>query len=226
MEHSNYVFSQYYEDPSKATNYNRSVFELERFLCFCVMVPGKSAYRVASILANICEEHYYNRHRPNMRRTKKLSYEDSDPTTIYPITDIIWRLLYDDTLAKVLEQHKTGCYTRLNRCFAELVKGHIYHRELETVSVDRLESVYGIGPKTARYFILHSRPDQQLAVLDTHILKYLKSLEYDVPKSTPAGKKYKKIEEIFLKEAQKLGKSPAELDLEIWNRYARKVDTT
>lgn len=91
---------------------------------------------------------------------------------------------------------------------------------LKSCSVDDLENIYGIGPKTARCFLIHSRPNMRFAGLDTHILKYLRGLGYEVPKTTPTGKKYKEIEQIFLNLVDKSGKSVAEFDLEIWRKYS------
>jgi thermostable 8-oxoguanine DNA glycosylase len=70
--------------------------------------------------------------------------------------------------------------------------------------------------------VLHSRPDQQIAVLDTHILKWLREQGYNVPKATPPKARYTIIEKDFLTECDKAGKTPAELDLEIWKSYSQQ----
>jgi thermostable 8-oxoguanine DNA glycosylase len=92
---------------------------------------------------------------------------------------------------------------------------------LRTCTVEDLESVYGIGSKTARCFIIHSRPDANCAGLDTHILKFLKSKGHDVPSSTPGRKQYKQLEQVFLGYVKQSGKSVAEFDLGVWNSYAK-----
>jgi len=74
--------------------------------------------------------------------------------------------------------------------------------------------------KTSRCFILHSRKDSRYAGLDTHILKFLKGYGFKVPKATPAKKKYLELEQQFLYIADSQNKSPAELDLEVWNAYS------
>ena len=94
--------------------------------------------------------------------------------------------------------------------------------DLKTCTVEDLELIKGIGPKTARCFLIHSRPNQQLAGLDIHALRYLADQGYQVPKTTPTGKKYKEIEGWFIKEANKAGKDVATFDLEIWNKYRNK----
>jgi thermostable 8-oxoguanine DNA glycosylase len=75
--------------------------------------------------------------------------------------------------------------------------------------------------KTSRCFIIHSRPNAQYAALDTHILKHMRSLGYDTPKSTPSKKQYLHLEKEFLKLAKKADMSPANYDLMIWNKYSK-----
>jgi len=76
---------------------------------------------------------------------------------------------------------------------------------------------------------MHTRPNVRHAGLDTHLLKWLKSLGYKVPASTPTGKVYKRLESVFLAIADALEMSAAELDLAIWNAYSTggeyKIDT-
>jgi thermostable 8-oxoguanine DNA glycosylase len=119
-----------------------------------------------------------------------------------------------------MKQFKLGQYKRIGHAFTEILK---FKGRLKTVTVEELESVKGIGSKTARFFVLHSRPNQRVAVLDTHILKYLKNMGHNVPKATPAKNKYKVIEELFIKIADGLQMSIADLDLHIWKTYAQKA---
>ncbi|NBP02621.1 MAG: hypothetical protein EBU90_21370 [Proteobacteria bacterium] len=98
--------------------------------------------------------------------------------------------------------------------------------DLKTCSVSDLESVRGIGPKTARCFLMHSRRGARYAGLDTHALKYMREKGIDVPKSTPTGKKYLELEAKFLELADRSGKSVAEFDLEIWRHYSSAKKNT
>jgi thermostable 8-oxoguanine DNA glycosylase len=91
------------------------------------------------------------------------------------------------------------------------------NHQLRSVPVNILECVKDIGMKTARFFVMHSRPNQQVACLDTHILKWLGEQGHEVPTRTPRGQKYLDLEKIFLDYCNKMGKTPAQLDLEIWN---------
>jgi thermostable 8-oxoguanine DNA glycosylase len=91
--------------------------------------------------------------------------------------------------------------------------------------VQELESVKGIGPKTARFFLLHSRPNQEIAVLDTHILHWMRDNGIKAPKTTPSGEKYLKFEKMFIDIAKKNDISIADLDLRIWTAYSSKKKT-
>lgn len=211
-------------NPKRITKFDRTHEELEEFLLFCVVVAGKNAQQQALKL-----DHFL--------RSLRFAYGFE---TLEPFRAIL--LALDDNLMPFLQEAKLGQYHRLMRCFEELVYSNF---DLRKVSVEDLEKVYGIGPKTARLFVLHSRPNQRLAVLDTHILKFLKVYNENklmawwpnlqqsphiiqgdisntiVPKNTPSRRTYLKLENQFLTIADKLGKLPAELDLEIWRAYAR-----
>ncbi len=121
-------------------------------------------------------------------------------------------------LGNVLRDARSGSYTRLTKCLTELVE-----IDAMTVTLEKLESIHGIGPKTARFFLMWSRDDQRYAALDTHILKYLRELGHDAPKSTPpSGPVYRRLEEAFIDEADRQGKTPRELDYEVWERFSNR----
>ena len=96
--------------------------------------------------------------------------------------------------------------------------------DVHSLNLVTLQNIAGIGLKTARFYWMNCVPNQNYAILDTHILKWLRMQGYDVPKSTPSKNKYLKIEQIFLEEAKKRNKTPIELDLEIWLSYAKKQE--
>ena len=70
---------------------------------------------------------------------------------------------------------------------------------------------------------MHTRPDEQYAALDVHILRWLRTKGYDAPKGTPTGERYRELELNFISEAEKRGMTPAELDSAIWYEAARGV---
>jgi thermostable 8-oxoguanine DNA glycosylase len=186
-------------DPTKITNYNRTEAELEEFLLFCIMVAGKNAKQTAKKLDEFL-------HVSNMLNQSPFDY----------LNDKLKGIGLD--LNFVIKECKLGQYKRLEKAFTGILQ---FKNRLKEVSVEELESVSGIGSKTSRFFVLHSRPNQQLAVLDTHILKWMDAQGYDVPKSTPPKGRYALIEKQFLTECAKAGKTPAEFDLEIWKSYAQ-----
>ena len=184
-------------DPSKITNYNRTEEELEEFLLFTIMVAGKSAIQTAKKLNEF------------------LYFADNKKSPLDTIIDRDNRscLLY------AMRMCKLGQYDRLEKAFKGIIQ---FKNRLKSVSIDELESVAGIGSKTSRFFILHSRPNQQIAVLDTHILKYMASKGYKVPKSTPPKNKYGAIEEQFIQLAKDNNMSVADFDLQVWRSYSEK----
>lgn len=189
-------------DPEKVTNYNFTDKELEEFILFWVCAAGKNGRTAARCLDKFI-------------KTYHAFYQNSTPFGV-----VLWlHALYD--LPQTLKECGIGCYNSKARTFHELAvakfRGEL---DLKTCSASDLEKIHGIGPKTARCFILHSRPNAQVAGLDTHILKHLRSLGYDVPKHTPTGKKYLDIEKIVLMLAKEAGMTPAEYDLHIWNQYS------
>lgn len=183
-------------DPWNITDYNRSVAELEELLLFCVSVAGKSAGVTAAALDEFLAGH-----------------AGRSPF------DKIKRLINDGALSAAIKASRLGKHTRLTRAFAELVEAGL---DLTACTCEQLEAIHGIGPKTSRFFIVHTRQGEQLAVLDTHILRYMKSLSYDnIPASTPTGKRYLQIERDFIALAERQGRDIAEFDLWIWRQYAR-----
>jgi len=182
-------------DPTKISNFNLTNYELEEVMLFWVLVAGKTAIRITKSLNAILN------HLGGATPFEKI------------------RGAGKENLPQVLKDNGVGCFNNKAKALWGLVNKGL---NLRTCSVEELESVYGIGPKTARCFVIHSRPNAQYAALDTHILKFLRSKGYNVPKSTPTGKKYRELEIIFLRYAEALDMPVAELDLAIWNKYARK----
>jgi len=193
-------------DPTTITNYNRTEAELEEFLLFCIMVAGKNAKQTAKKLDSFLFTACAIGEMTPFEWLEHLAKLESNGISKTPMKNC-------------MTTHKLGQYKRLERAFKGILQ---FKNRLKEVSVEELESVSGIGSKTSRFFVLHSRPDQQVAVLDTHILKWMYSQGYDVPKSTPPKGRYGLIEKQFLTEAWKHEKTPAEFDLEIWKQYSQK----
>lgn len=116
-----------------------------------------------------------------------------------------------------------GCYNNRAKTIYQLAEKIAANKDfLRIATVTDLEQIHGIGPKTARFFVMHSRHNQRLAALDTHILKELKAEGFKVPKSTPpAGLRYNQLEQAFISLADRAGMSVADYDLMIWKKYRK-----
>lgn len=169
-----------------------SIAELQRRLIYACIVAGKSA--------NFAKQ-----------KMQKLFPKNDE----CPFDDLlIWK--EDGTLENRLMKARTGNYQKLQHIFGTLV---ISSFDLATCSVDDLETIKGIGPKTSRFFVLWTRPGARYAALDVHILRWLREQGYKAPKNTPSSKKrYAELEAAFLAEADKLGLTPGELDAQIWSK--------
>jgi hypothetical protein len=188
-------------DPNNVINFNRSKAELELWWLFSAVVAGKTASTQARLLDRFLSDlpslHENHAHRPFMR---------------------IGGALAQGILLDRLKTSGLGQYNRLCRQFTESL-----NLNLQTCTVEDLEAIHGCGPKTARMFLMMSRPDQRFAALDTHVLKHLNANGIEAPKATPpAGKTYRRLEEEFLKLADAAEMPVADYDLMVWRKYSQK----
>lgn len=181
-------------NPSKITDFFRTDAELEEFLLFAIVVAGKTATTQAKKLGNFLNVHYG------------------------PFAYVQFLIEYN-ALVHELEKHRLGKYRLIEKAFKEVIK-----LNPRTCTLQELIKVPGIGLKTAKFFLCHSRAKERHAVLDTHILKWLDSQGWpDLPKISPQNlTKYTRVELMFFKECELAGKTPAELDLAIWNEKSNK----
>lgn len=187
-------------NPSEITNYNLTDAELEEVLLFWVCAAGKNGTTAARLLNNLLIDIHAD------------TYGPFNALKLHGSIELI---------ALELKEHGIGCYNHKARTIYELVNSDL---DLRNCSAEDLESIYGIGMKTSRCFLIHSREDAPYAGLDTHMLKNLRKHDVpDVPKSTPTSKKqYKRLELEVLQLSKEAGLTPAEYDLQVWNTYAVK----
>lgn len=96
--------------------------------------------------------------------------------------DTPFSYLKDIDIYNSLIKIKSGQYSRLSKAIEQSLS-----LDLRNCSLDDLTNIHGVGPKTARFFLLHTRENCKYAVLDTHILKWIRN-HYgygDAPKDTP-----------------------------------------
>jgi thermostable 8-oxoguanine DNA glycosylase len=184
-------------DPTDFSQVTASQWNIEEALLFWCVVAGKSASQMSvkldAFLANLCDR-----------------YKEKTPF------DAVRAAIRDRRLHIELRRVKMGKYTLLGQCFRAVIELDPY-----TCSLEELEDIPGIGPKTARCFLLHSRPGARVAGLDTHVLKWLRAWGNDVPLSTPQSRRaYLRIEEMFLQKCDEFGMEPSDLDLRVWMHYS------
>ena len=186
-------------NPAEVTNYNRTQSELEEFILFCINVAGKKSAIEAPKLEVFIE------------RAKNITKE----TTPF---NCIKKLIKLGRLNEIMHWAKLSPYAQRRNSYVAVAK----IKDLQTVTLNRLLQVPGIGLKTARFFLSHSREDFDEPMLDTHILRFLRDQGYvDAPKSTPTNENtYHYFANIFKNIARQLGKSVTDLDLEIWKQYS------
>lgn len=180
-------------DPSDIRNFERNESELQLFWLFCIIAAGKVARVQAKKLNEFLSPAAKNNFTP-------FEYLKNIPDITEP-----------------LKKHRLGQYDRISKAFTQSLD-----LDLSTCTIDDLEAIHGVGPKTSRFFMLYTRPEQKFAVIDTHVLKWFRDeLGMKVPKMTPSGGQYAKLEKVFLNYCIKHGINPEVLDLRIWNSYSR-----
>jgi hypothetical protein len=191
-------------DPFDVTDYHRTEAQLQEFLLFTIVAAGKKATNQAEAL-----ERFLGRRQRWQTPFQYLTYLLTRPAAMHNAL-LIARL---------------GQYTRIGAAFSQIAlafgRGEAPFCDLHTVRPADLEAIHGIGPKTARFFILHTQQDAQVACLDTHVLKFLAARGVSsVPKYTPTGQDYARLEQAYLRICHELMVDPAQFDLAIWSHYA------
>lgn len=184
-------------DPENITKFDRTQDELQEVILFWILAAGKNAKTSAAGLER---------------------FLDHGRDVFGPVSPFEIVKRFGSELPSVLRSHGLGCYNNKSKSMLDLAERNL---DLNSCTLRDLEDVRGIGPKTARCFLMHSRPGCRYAGIDTHVLKYMRDQGVEVPKSTPSGKKYLEIEKKFIEMADKSGKSIAEFDLDIWRRYSK-----
>ena len=144
-------------NPYSITNYNRTVPELEEFILFCIVVAGKKAY----IQARKLDEFLLS------VKARLMMPEQVSPFQIIKSAE------QHGILFEEIKKAKLGQYKKINSAFK-----YISEKEYNLVRMTPkiLEEIPGVGMKTSRFFLLHSDIfyKDKIAILDTHILKFIK----------------------------------------------------
>lgn len=190
------------QDPYKVTNFSFDDFDLELFAIFAIVVAAKNA---------------------DVQSEKLDQFLSFEPNAKSPL-DAVEMMLKKGTFVSNMVKVKLGQYDRLAVSIPRLLDVN-----LRTCTIADLENIHGIGRKTSRFFILHSRPAQRICALDTMLLcKAIDEGYPNCPTVTPSNyQEYEKISsfllDVFDREANELGLSHderyAHLDLKWWKHY-------
>jgi endonuclease III len=173
-------------DPQDIIKFDRTDEQLEHLALFLIAVAGKNADTTVKCL-------------------NKFMGNSVKPFAVVRHRDD------ENTLNTHIKNCGFGCHTRLTKAFADIAKAGL---NLKTCSREDLLKIHGIGMKSANCFLSWTRKGTKLAMLDTHLMKFIRNdLGYvDAPKSTPSSKKqYEKWEKIFLDHCKEKKVDPHEI---------------
>lgn len=151
-------------DPSNITNYNLDRNDLEIHLLFWLLVSGKNAKTTAKCLDSLIK--LINNWHNQIYGEKEFS-----PFQMIRNMHEFYKEISPNWLALLMQKVGIGCYGFKSRGCIELAYSDL---DLKSCSPEELEKITGIGSKTSRAFIIHSRPNQKYACLDTHVLHFMR----------------------------------------------------
>ncbi|MGB2783605.1 MAG: hypothetical protein WBC45_06650 [Atribacterota bacterium] len=155
---------------------------------------------------------YLLRNSEHFERNIQLALEKSIPSPLTKTGSIRYR--YPRTKANYIRRSGESIYST-NSSIRRILTSCIDERTART----RIMSVaVGIGPKQASLFLRNIGYAENLAILDTHILKYMKviGLVPQILKTVSYPPKYEDIEGILINYATKFKENLACLDTAIW----------
>jgi thermostable 8-oxoguanine DNA glycosylase len=187
-------------DPKNITHYNRTDDELQTFWIFCILVAGKNSDTTSRLVAKLLA-----------------TRGDQTPFEFIRSFGVI-------EFRKYLISNRVGQYDRITRALYTSTR-----LNLRTCTRDDLMKIHGVGPKTARFFLLHTREFCDEIVLDTHILRWMREKcgVDDVPKNTPQNpRKYAGWAGLckYLIEIHYPRLTLAQADLMIWTEMSGRLD--
>jgi len=190
-------------DPTNITDFSRDTNQLEAFWLFCMFVAGKNSDYASRCLSKL------------IHGMSKRGYDG-----IFNYFKDLGR----DGIHNALVANKVGQYTRLTKGVMQSLD-----LDLANCTLDDLLKIHGVGNKTARFFLLHTREGCDYAVLDTHILAWLRSHGVEeAPKTTPTDNRlYRLIENRFrcLSRLAYPFLSDAQIDLLVWSEQSGRISS-
>ena len=188
-------------NPKNITDFNRSTDELQAFWLFCMFVAGKNSDWASRCLKKLID-----------------TAEKGTDGGIFNY----FKSIGEVGVHNMLVANKVGQYTRLTKGIMQSLD-----LDLRTCSLQDLLNIHGVGNKTARFFLLHTRRNGNYAVLDTHILAWMRDHGVEnAPKSTPTNLKvYEELENRYriLSRLHYPHLSNAQIDLLIWTKQSGRL---
>ena len=192
--------------PTSITDFNRSKDQLEAFWLFCMFVAGKNSDYASRCLSKLIH-------------AAKLGKDIGEEGVFN-----YFKSIGETGVHNALVANKVGQYTRLTKGVMQSLD-----LDLRTCTLDDLLKIHGVGNKTARFFLLHTRAGCEYAVLDTHILQWMRDHgNLPVPKSTPTSTKvYRELEKRFryLSRLAYPFLTDSQIDLLIWSEQSGRISS-
>ena len=189
--------------PTSITDFNRSKDQLEAFWLFCMFVAGKNSDYASRCLSKLIH-------------AAKLGKDIGEEGVFN-----YFKSIGETGVHNALVANKVGQYTRLTKGVMQSLD-----LDLRTCTLDDLLKIHGVGNKTARFFLLHTRRGCEYAVLDTHILAWMRNRGEEVPKSTPTNSNvYRELEKRFryLSRLAYPFLTDSQIDLLIWSEQSGRI---
>lgn len=188
-------------NPKDITHYDRTDAQLQTFWVFCILVAGKNSDTTSRLVHRLLT---------NLRTDGETPFEKL-------------KGLGELDLHNILVANRVGQYGRIKRALLESAQ-----LDLRTCTRQDLLNVHGVGPKTARFFLLHTREFCEEIVLDTHILRWMRDVcGVPAPKNTPQNiMEYDDLARQcrYLMEVHYGDLTLAQADLLIWTKMSGRLD--
>ena len=157
-------------------------------LCFCLMAPQTKFVQNRVAIKNLIDNKFYTNSIPEEK-----------------LHDLIRKARFFRIKSQRLLEAKTNFQNIIN---------NINSSKTDIEKRDWLyDNINGMGMKAASHF-LRNIGYKSFAIIDTHIIKYMKVCK-------PTNKfEYLVLEKEFIKISDSFGVSPAELDMAIWKQYS------
>lgn len=189
-------------DLDNPTDYDRLHCQLEEFLMAAVCVAGKAAHVQAARLHRLLYEHPH----------ALVDVARGPFAKIRAMIDL-------GCLFESLQAVGMGKYQLLTAAFRAMAARSW---NLWTAPWQALTAIPGVREKTAKFFVLHSRRGERVAVLDRHVHSKLRAENYSPPPFPPTNPlTYAFWEGVVLRLADRAGLTPAAYDLAAWRAFRR-----